>query len=64
MYKIFVFMLVLMDFIIFIVYLCKEIVILVYIIYDDGDIECRIIYYCGFIVGLMLYFVVFVIVVE
>lgn len=44
MYKIFVFMLVLMDFIIFIVYLCKEIVILVYIIYDDGDIECRIIY--------------------
>lgn len=63
-YKIFVFMLALMDLITSIAHLCKETATLAYTTYDDGDIECRITYYCGFIVGSTSYFVVFVIAVE
>lgn len=63
-YKIFVFMLALMDLITSIAHLCKETATLAYTTYDDGDIECRTTYYCGFIVGSTSYFVVFVIAVE
>lgn len=64
MYKIFVFILVYFDFSIFIVYVMKEVEQLWFILYDISDIECRIIYFIGYVVFLMLYVIIVVIVIE
>lgn len=63
-YKVFVFMLALLDLLSSVAHFWKEASTLAYTSYDDSDIECRITYYCGFIVGSSSYFVVVVIAVE
>ena len=63
-YKTFVFVLALLDLLTSVAHFCKEVATLVYTTYDDGEVECKITYFCGFIVGSSSYFVVFVIAVE
>lgn len=63
-YKVFMFMLALLDLLSSFAHLWKKAATIAYTSYDDSDIECRITYYCGFIVGSSSYFVVAVIAVE
>lgn len=63
-YKTFVFVLALLDLLTSVAHFCKEVATLSYTTYDDSEVECKITYFCGFIVGSSSYFVVFVIAME